>query len=522
MNSSLRPTRHERGVALLLVLVAMATATTLTIGWLASQDNASLIGRNVVATSEARSVASSGLDLAISVMQTETDWRTKHQDGVLFRDLAVGDGTIHLSLLDPTTNLPPTSESVEIHVISTATVGAISQSVAAYVSLLGGDEDEDLQQNVSGFALFSLSTIEINDNATVARWSAAPASALGHRLAMGTASSASRSVRIGDNAATIDTTLYHGQGPSPALMINSTEFDVNTMELPWPLALDGVQAPLDSSTASMPSPGNMGALDEVPAGSLRLGSHDVLHVSPAFPLLVEGNLLLDPGARLVIEGDARLQVGGTLVMDDASIELLPHATLHAVIAAGAVISDSRIGSMDGWIDPNRITLSHGADDTLAHTWHISGDSSLTGCIDGRAIDVVLQDHAVVQGRIAANRITLNDSSCLLYDHGLSEGIGQPRAGRLLHEVRDSRRSRSRFLDRLPGAFLDSMRALGDDRDWNQRSWPKGVRTRGNAGPYRGWRHDPTPRPVPVECRLLTHGIDACSWEAMVLQQEGRQ
>lgn len=522
MNTPLRPTRHERGVALLLVLIAMATATTLTIGWLASQDNASLIGRNVVATSEARSVASSGLDLAISVMQTETDWRTKHQNGVLFQDLAIGDGTIHLSLLDPTTNLPPTSESVEIHVVSTATVGAISQSVAAYVSLLGGDEDEDLQQNVSGFALFSLSTIEINDNATVARWSAAPASALGRRLAMGTASSAARSVHIGGNAATIDTTLYHSQGPSPALMVNSTEFDVNTVELPWSLSLDGVQTPLESSTAFMPSPGNMAAQDEVPAGSLRLGPHDVLHVSPSSPLLVEGDLLLDPGARIMIEGDARLQVGGTLVMDGASIELLPHATLHAVIAAGAVISDSRIGSKGGWMDPDRITLSHGADDTLAHTWRISGDSSLTGCIDGRAIDVVLEDDAVVQGRIAANRITLNDSSCLLYDHGLSEGIGQPRAGRLLHKVWNARRSSSRFLNRLPAVFLDSMRALGGDRGWNQRSWFQERRTRGNQGPYRGWRHDPTPRPIPVECRLLTHGIDACSWEAMVVQQEGRK
>ena len=109
MNRRHRPIRHDRGVALLLVLVAMATATTLTIGWLASQDNANLIGRNVVATAEARSVASSGLDLAISVMQTETQWRTMHQNGVLFRSLPLGDGMIDLALLDPTTNQPPTA-----------------------------------------------------------------------------------------------------------------------------------------------------------------------------------------------------------------------------------------------------------------------------------------------------------------------------------------------------------------------------------------------------------------------------
>ena len=182
-----RPSRSDRGIAL-LVLVTMATATTLAIGWLASQDNAGLVGRNVVATAEARCVASSGLDLAISVMQTESDWRTLHQNGVLFDEMPLGNGTIDLVLTDPTTNEPPVADSMEVHVIATATVGSISQSVAAYVSLLQDSEDVGVDTDVSAFALFSLSTIELNDRATVSRWGDAPASVLGRRLAMGTAS----------------------------------------------------------------------------------------------------------------------------------------------------------------------------------------------------------------------------------------------------------------------------------------------------------------------------------------------
>merc|ERR1711923_526637 len=38
MMTTRRPSRSDRGIALLLVLVTMATATTLAIGWLASQD----------------------------------------------------------------------------------------------------------------------------------------------------------------------------------------------------------------------------------------------------------------------------------------------------------------------------------------------------------------------------------------------------------------------------------------------------------------------------------------------------
>ena len=72
----MRPVRRpsRRGVALLLVLVAMGTATTLTLGWLVSQDNAMPVSRNVIRTSQARSVASSGMELAVAIMQTETAW----------------------------------------------------------------------------------------------------------------------------------------------------------------------------------------------------------------------------------------------------------------------------------------------------------------------------------------------------------------------------------------------------------------------------------------------------------------
>ncbi|MCH2148967.1 MAG: hypothetical protein MK095_05985, partial [Phycisphaerales bacterium] len=73
----------RRGIALLLVLIAMATATTLTLGWLASQDNASIVGRNIATAAEARALACSGIDIAASITQTETSWHVPGGDGML-------------------------------------------------------------------------------------------------------------------------------------------------------------------------------------------------------------------------------------------------------------------------------------------------------------------------------------------------------------------------------------------------------------------------------------------------------
>lgn len=520
MNRTRRTSRHDRGVALLLVLVTMATATTLTIGWLATQDNATLIGRNVVATAEARSVASSGLDLAVSVMQTETQWRTMHQSGMLFESIRLGGGTVDLHLLDPTTNLPPTEDSMEIHAVSTATIGSITQSVAAYVSLLEDEDGESMQQDVSGFAIFSLSTIEINDNATVTRWHAAPASAMGRRIAMATASNTSRSVRIGDNAAAIDTTLYHEQDHSAALMINSTAFQVDSVELPWDLSLEGAVDPLPTAP-SMNAGSSRRQVNRSTPDSMRLGSNQVLRITPATPLIVAGDLQMDPGSRIIVEGTSRMKVGGMLRMDRASIELQAAATLEAQISGGIVLVDSSIGSTEAWMNPKRITLSSGSGDSISHEWSLHGDSQITGSVEGRAIDLHMHERSIVRGRIAANSITLDDDSKLLYDHGLANGMSQPKAGRLLQMARSmttgsSRRSSSP-LGLVSSRFFESLLDRDDGRP--------GRRLRNRAARRiarqwtRPWNETPTPRTVPLECRMLTHGMDACCWESMAIAQE---
>ncbi|HJN80821.1 MAG TPA: hypothetical protein QF455_08135, partial [Phycisphaerales bacterium] len=86
-----RHTRCRRGAAMLMVLVAMATAMTLVVGWLASQDNSALVASNATRAASARASAQCGLELAVALLQSEAPWQTAHQDGWILQAYPLGE-----------------------------------------------------------------------------------------------------------------------------------------------------------------------------------------------------------------------------------------------------------------------------------------------------------------------------------------------------------------------------------------------------------------------------------------------
>ena len=148
-------------------------------------------------------------------------------------------------------------------------------------------------------------------------------------------------------------------------------------------------------------------------------------------------------------------------MDDSTIDLLPGASLDATVNGGAAIHDAVIGETGTWQDPRRIAFSSSSDEGHAQEWRIGGRSIITGCLDDRSIDVILEDDTVVQGRIAANSITMNDSTCLLYDHGMSEGLGQPRAASYLSRLKSRMGRFQGIFESLPDDFVDDLMELDE-------------------------------------------------------------
>ena len=107
-NPRTRRRPQRRGIALLLVLITMAAATTLVMGWLAVQDTSPLVGRNAVHAAEARCAAHAGLEFAVAIMETDAPWRTQHTDGWVIKDHALAGASVSVRLWDAIADPPKT------------------------------------------------------------------------------------------------------------------------------------------------------------------------------------------------------------------------------------------------------------------------------------------------------------------------------------------------------------------------------------------------------------------------------
>ncbi|MDP6601968.1 MAG: hypothetical protein QGH76_06690, partial [Phycisphaerales bacterium] len=66
----------RRGIAMMLVMVAILVTGGMALAYFGSRDNSIAIGVNVEAAARARVAAESGLDLAVAILETDSDWRT--------------------------------------------------------------------------------------------------------------------------------------------------------------------------------------------------------------------------------------------------------------------------------------------------------------------------------------------------------------------------------------------------------------------------------------------------------------
>jgi len=496
------------------VLIAMATATTLTLGWLASQDNASIVGSNIARAAEARAIASSGVELAAAIAQTETDWRTIGGDGILLSNYPIGNGTIDLSVLDRATNAPPTADSTDLLVTANGRIGELSQVVTASISLLE-DDDGTIQGQVDDFALFALASIELADRALVQRWLDAPASDLGRRVAVGTSNRSAHAIRIRGEAAVIDGTAYHSRNASPAYMTNASRHDVRSVPLDWTPTLAGSGSPLPPRHE--PSKRRSRRHLKHDSDDVVVRRNRTLHLPGDEAFVVAGNLILEHGAHVVVHGSAPLQIAGDLLMNTSRITLAPGAELHAVIGGGIELVDATIGCTDqGWSDPERVRIACTPGASTADAWRMSGRSVITGIIEGEGIDLLLEDQSTVRGRLAANSIRMQDESCLFYDHGLGSGLGVTRAADLIADHQNKGRGRSHRMAELPMQFMDELLSVCQGGNVDART------DRPPPSHSNSWRGSPTPRPVAIEFQLLAHGTDPGTFEkaALALRETG--
>ncbi len=469
-----RPAVEHRGVAIVLVIVAVAAAAVIGSAYVASQLNAPQIVGNVNAGIEARYIADSGADLATAIMECETfDWRAAQDNGVLVDNLNIGNGKVSIKVKDVSGSNPDSTCEYPV-VVCTGKSGDMTQLVGMQVhaprpEVVAKTVDVDLSE----FAAFGNTSIDLA-NGWIMGWPESPLGTLGLPVNIGTNGTARSSVTVamtgnapqglGFVMAVADPEAIANNFRTSSL-VRRVEFSTNE-----PILLPAPPTPDLSGLlwATVRAP-NITADTAMNLGSNK--RHTSLTVDNAATLSVD----LGGGTRAVgISGPLTIQNGGVLRIDNghlnlvvqgafnmfgrSALELGPNASLTIYLGGTMSIDDSVVGlpvrwrdfardarkGMSEYFDPSlctiyRITSINSVDlnlfdgddaaawawtDGAVKSWLLNTGTYLCGRMYGHSkVSLSLNNRSAVFGNVVANSIIVATESAIYYDHKLNPGNG---------------------------------------------------------------------------------------------------
>lgn len=522
--------RHTQrhGMAMLLVLISLMMATILTVAYVSSRDNSVAIGENVAEASAARWAASSGIEVAVSILETQTSWRTSHIDGRLVSDMNIAGASLDIDLIDLKTGAPPTADSNDIRIIATATLGSIEQMATAN-AFVSTTADGKVDVDLSEFAAFGKAGIEVTDNATIAAWSASPRSAFGGPMKIGTHATSAGRIRLDSSRAPIDPVVYQRDGASNFL-VTDPDAKRNSLLDPIPVPSAPTVSVTEDDEGADLNP-DLDSNGDVVVGSdtefddvqLRT-STGVMTVQGETTIVIHDDLFLDSNAGILVDGNVKLVVHDNLVLNSGSyIELRPGATLQMFLGSAMTATDAYIGDeradksqldTDGtasYMDTERLII-YGMQpaDALTSSWTFNGRSVAKSNIYAPYSNVVLDNQATLYGRVASHTLRARDQSSVYYDPTLDERRGYTNPKSLLYDQDGRIRSSLLSLATLDESAIQAVAESEELAIEIGKSLLGTVRTLVDADSVDA--DDPTPRPIPVQFSLLSTGSDIVDWE----------
>jgi len=527
---SLTPAFRRRGVAMLLVLISMMTATILTVAYLASRDNSAVIGENVASSAAARWAAESGLEVGAAVLQTRADWRNSHTNGKLIDDLALGGGSVDIDLLDMGTGMPPSDTTENVQMTSTAVVDGVQQvsTAVAWVPPPTSAVDIDLSE----FAIFGSDRVVISGDATVMRWPMAPLAKLGAPVTIGTQSTSSSTITINNNAAIIDGRVYSAPSPSGSLVSsgNDTVLAVTALKDIMPMPKPPAPGVADPPAVSLALALNLlgGITSQVAdrrVSNASLSGGAVRTLQGNVTLVSDTDLNLTNNAKLVIDGDVRVVVFDDLIMQSASIELKPGASLKLYVGDQLGLTDSYIGDVlatnirdntgkANYLDPERITVYRIPTLTTSTDWVLGGNSVVKGSVYGKDVRFRVRSTSALYGRVAATEVEVTDQGALFYDPVLNSRTGYTERASALFNPDATLKAAFKTVTSLDTSTLQSLADsvslhVKSPYDRNTLIWSS---TAASDTPVAVAPTQPTPRPVRISWQMTSYGSSVNTWE----------
>lgn len=525
---------QPRGVAMLLVIVSLAMATILTTAYLASRDNSTAIGENVAEAATARWAADSALDLTIAVLETDSDWRTMHTNGMLFEYAPLAGALTSVELIDLTTNLPPTEKTEHVRITASALSGGIRKVTTAEAYVPREETGKTAEVDLSEFAVFSLQKTEVYNDAVIAPWKTSPALGVARGTQIGTRSNTMGNIVVKDKAMVVDATVYNGPGASSSLISNSTAQPINQETLLDDIPMPSPPGPGVASPTGLVILDLLLKLTNSITGTTRYRDVDlsnsgtVLRLKDGAVLVADRSMKLGSGTGILAEaGSSKIVVFGPLTLDNNSfIEVAPNAKLQIFVFDDVLIDDSYIGDQRAnrtvydtsatapWMNPRRIRMFSiprlkASDPINQPSWEMKDVSVVKASIYAPNATMDLHDKSSLFGRMAVNAAKVRQTASLFYDPTLDRGAGFTSRNSAIFQADGRIKPELLSLTSLESGELSTIAGLlglvvksGDESYGTASDDPY-------VPPPPG---DPSPRPVPVDVTRSTSDMDVQAWE----------
>lgn len=445
-----RTTVRRGGVAMLLVIVAVAVGTILSAAAISSTKSAGAIGENAEASVKSYWSAQAAAAYTERVIEQAASLASVGALAIP-SSIAAPGGTVTVTVTDADGNAPDSGDR-ELIVTATALLNGQEHTVRRKVSVSPpGTVPEALDPNLSEFAAFVRTRIGADAGAIIGPWPASPESKSPAPVKIGLGSGSVSDVAIG-SATTQRVALYPPPTASAQLddLDDDAQFDAAGEKLPVAVPAVAALAPPEFATLAVARSTNMTMQFPAASATLAPGRYRSLTVSSGAVATLAGGsparyqfndldissssiLRISGGVEVLVRGQFNLSALSGIELADAS------AWLHLYVCGDVTVDDSTIGcsaevarsASRSWktvpyANPKRVIIrsvsaASGGTDGAGYT--IDNKSIVLASIHAPTADLLMDRGSVLIGRATADMLEIKAGCGLLYDPALDSRIG---------------------------------------------------------------------------------------------------
>lgn len=433
----------RRGVAMLLALCAVATATIVTASYVASRENTPSIAGNALDATSAKWAAESAGDLAVAALETGLDLT---DPSALLSSIAIAGGTASVAITDLDGNDPAPDASQVIVTIS-ATVGGVTSTSQRIVQLTPPVPlDECIDPELGEFGIFATDSLTLEATSAIVPWSASPDYAANNVVNVGVGFSSDGSLSVNSSAALVNTRLFPGKRATTSLksQVSNAKFavgggaipvDVPALRAALPAAATGLTTRLLVNSTILSTRG------------LAAGRYQDVTVDNGAVVTLSGvysfaDLRLEDNAVLRIDGDVTVHCrddfevvrGSAIEYVDASSRVRFFVSdsfelTDAAIGVDRAISRNTsrwVGSMTQYIDPGRLriyALNTDSGGAASPAYTIQTNSIMIGTLIAPGSTIDIKAGSAVIGRLTGGAVKIYTGGWFVSDPALDRGQG---------------------------------------------------------------------------------------------------